>query len=155
MPAAPDGVAEVLQASLRLHWSQAEMYDAQSVHFTRWGYPKLGETWAGYAAEERGHIKALSERLEFYDIQPEVDHEFLSWPRHDFEGILTSNYDADVEAAAAERAGFLLCTEVGDPNSAHIFRKLRKGSEESMANIEAIRLVIEQIGIDNYLANQV
>ena len=99
--------------------------------------------------------KALSERLEFYDIQPEVDHEFLSWPRHDFEGILTSNYDADVEAAAAERAGFLLCTEVGDPNSAHIFRKLRKGSEESMANIEAIRLVIEQIGIDNYLANQV
>ena len=155
MPEPLNGVIEVLQASLRLHWSQAEMYDLQAVHFARWGYEKLAAAWAGYAAEERGHIKKLSKRLEFFDVQPATDYSHIEWPRHDFEGILTSNYEADLSAAEAERAGFMACTEVGDSTSAKIFTKLRKGSEDSLANIEAIRMVIEQVGLENYLTNQV
>jgi bacterioferritin len=155
MPQPLEGVVEALQASLALHWSQAEMYDLQSVHLTRWGYPKLGETWASYAAEERGHIKRLSERLEFFDVQPSPAHQPPETCRHDFEEVLDDNYEADLQAAEVERQGFLLCNAVGDSTSAKIFAKLHLGSEESMANIEAIRKVIEQIGLDNYLANQV
>jgi bacterioferritin len=155
MPQPLDGVIDALQASLRLHWSQAAMYDMQAVHLTRWGYSKLGETWASYAAEERGHIKMLSERIEFFDIQPTTEFDQPELPRHDFEAILDVNYAADVTAAEVERSGFLTCMEIGDSTSTKIFTKLRRGSEDSMANIEAIRRVIEQIGADNYLANQV
>ena len=155
MPQPLEGVVDALQASLALHWSQAEMYDLQSSHLTRWGYAKLGETWAAYASEERGHIKTLSERLEFFDVQPSPTHGEPELPRHDFEAILDSNYDADVQAAEVERAGYMTCDAVGDSVSAKIFTKLRRGSEDSMAGIEAIRKVIEQIGLDNYLANQV
>ena len=154
MPQPLEGVVEALQASLALHWSQAEMYDLQSVHLTRWGYPKLGETWASYAAEERSHIKKLSERLEFFDVQPSPAHEEPPTPRHDFEAILASNYDGDLAAVEVERAGFLQCLAVGDAISAKLFTKLLRGSEDSLANIEAIRRVIEQLGLDNYLANQ-
>jgi len=155
MPQPLDGVVDALQASLALHWTQAEMYDLQAVHLTRWGYGKLGETWASYAAEERGHIKKLSERLEFFDVQPSPTHDEPELPRHDFESILDVNYDADMTAAEVERAGFMTCIAVGDSVSAKIFMKLRRGSEDSMAGIEAIRKVIEQIGAENYLANQV
>jgi bacterioferritin (cytochrome b1) len=155
MPAPLNGVVEALQLALRLHWGQAEMYDLQATHFGRWGYGKLAVAWAAYAAEERGHIKTLSERLEFFDAAPATDFDHLSWPRHDVEGILDSNYDTDVVAADAEQAGFLLCTTLGDSTSAKIFANLRRGSEDSMANIEAIRLVISQIGLENYLTNQV
>ena len=155
MPTPLEGVVDALQLSLQLHWAQAEMYDLQAVHFARWGYGKLASAWASYAAEERGHIKTLSERLEFFDMQPETNFSHLLWPRHDFEGILDSNYETDMNAAAAEQAGFLTCTQVGDSTSAKIFTKLRRGSEDSMANIEAVRLVISQIGLENYLTNQV
>lgn len=155
MPQPLEGVVDALQASLALHWSQAEMYDLQAVQFTRWGYPKLGEVWAGYATEERGHIKMLSERLEYFDVQPSPEHKPPELPRHDFEAILDSNYEADLVAAETERAGYMTCVEIGDSTSAKIFQKLRAGSEESLANIEAIRKVVEQIGLDNYLANQV
>ena len=155
MPQPLDGVIDALQASLRLHWSQAAMYDMQAVHLTRWGYPKLGETWASYAAEERGHIKTLSERLEFFDVQPSTEYDQPELPRHDFEAILDVNYAGDIAAAEVERSGFVTCTTVGDSTSAKIFAKLKRGSEDSAANIEAIRRVIEQIGTDNYLANQV
>jgi bacterioferritin len=155
MPQPLDGVVDALQASLALHWSQAEMYDLQSVHLTRWGYPKLGKTWASYAKEERGHIKMISERLEFFDVQPSPAHEQPETCRHDFNEVLDDNYEADLQAAEVERQGFLTCIGIGDSTSAKIFAKLRRGSEDSLANIEAIRLVIEQIGLDNYLANQV
>jgi bacterioferritin (cytochrome b1) len=155
MPKPLDGVVDALQASLALHWSQAEMYDLQAVQFTRWGYPKLGETWASYAAEERGHVKMISERLEMFDVQPSPVHSAPELPRHDFDAILDVNYEADLLAAATERAGYMTCASVGDAISAKIFTKLVRGSEDSLANIEAIRTVIEQIGLDNYLASQV
>jgi hypothetical protein len=96
----------------------------------------------------------LMERLEFYDASPDLEHGVTEWPRHDFEGILVSNYEGDEAAAAVERSGFTTCTEAGDAITAKIFTKLLRGSEDSMANIEAIQKVIEQIGAENYLANQ-
>jgi bacterioferritin (cytochrome b1) len=143
-----------MQASLRLHLSQAEAYQSQSQHFSRWGYPALGKTWAKYAEEERAHAAALVERLEFFDVAPTLAHEPVEWPRNDFEGILASNYEGDEVAVGVERGGFLACMTVGDAESAKIFAELLRGSEDSMANIEAIQKVIEQIGVDNYLANQ-
>lgn len=150
-----DGIVTALQNSLVLHWSQAEMYAAQSAHFAAWGYQTLAETWAAYAAEEREHIRMISSRLETFDEQPEIEHDATVWPRHDFVGILDTNYFADTDALNTERAGYSQSLAVGDPLSANLFAILAKGSEESMAGINAIRSTIEQIGLDNYLALQV
>ena len=154
MPAPLEGVVDILQSSLKLHLSQGEAYKAQAEHFTRWGYPALGKTWGEYAEEELTHAKMLLARLEFFDASPDLDHAVIEWPRHDFEGILASNYEGDEAAAAVERGGFVTCTTVGDAVTAKIFTKLLRGSEDSMANIEAIQKIIEQIGAENYLANQ-
>jgi bacterioferritin len=154
MPAPFEGVVDILNASLKLHLSQGEAYSVQSAHFTRWGYPALGKTWGKYAEEELGHAKMLMERLEFFDASSDLEHGVTEWPRHDFEGILVSNYEGDESAAAVERSGFITCMEAGDAVTAKIFTKLLRGSEDSMAAIEAIQKVIEQIGAENYLANQ-
>jgi hypothetical protein len=150
-----DDIVPALQASLKLHFSQWEAYEGQANHFERWGYSQLAKLWFAYAKEERGHARTLIERLEFYDIAPDLAHDPIVWPRHDFEGILGSNYESDRQSAEAERAGYVTCEEAGDASGATIFRELLKGSEDSMAGIEATRKTIEQIGLDNYLANKV
>jgi bacterioferritin (cytochrome b1) len=94
------------------------------------------------------------ERLEFFDAQPTYEFEQPIWPRHDFEGILEVNYTFDQTAANAERSGYTLCVGLGDAVSAEVFADLLAGSEEGMAHIEAVRMVIDEIGLDNYLANQ-
>ena len=81
-----------------------------------------------------------------------IRHHFPNF--HDFEGILVSNYEGDEAAAAVERSGFMTCNSVGDAITSKIFTKLLRGSEDSMAAIEGIQKVIEQIGAENYLANQ-
>lgn len=145
-------IIEALQAGLALHLSQAEAYEAQAVHFERWGYPGLAKSWREYAAEERQHEALCLQRLEFFDVAPDMAHETIEWPRHDFLGILDQNYATDSMAAETERAGYLAANEIGDVDTAKIFAELLHGSEDGMAHIEAIRSVISQIGIDNYLA---
>lgn len=155
MPSAPDGVINALQASVRLHMTAIESYQAQAEHFARWGYAKLGEKYRGEAEEERGHLKKCLERLEYYDEQPAYDHDEPNWPRHDYEGILAANLELEMTAMKVERANVLVCRAAGDELSAELFADLLEGSEGSVAEIEAIQKVLEQIGTDNYLANQV
>ena len=155
MPQAPDGVIDALQASVRLHMTAIEHYQSQAEHFDRWGYGKLADTGRGEAEEERRHLHEVQARLEYYDVQPAFDHDQPDWPRHDFEGILAANLSLESNAAEVERATVLACRAVGDEISAVIFTQLLEGSEEAVAEIEATQRVIEQIGLDNYLANQV
>ena len=155
MPQAPEGVIDALQASVRLHMTAVEHYQSQAEHFDRWGYAKLSDTSRGEAEEERRHLHEVQARLEYYDEQPAFDHDQPDWPRHDFEGILAANLALETAAADVERANVAACRNVGDEISAVLFTQLLEGSEEAVAAIEAKQRVIEQIGLDNYLANQV
>jgi len=155
MPPAPEGVIDALQSSVRLHLLAIENYQSQAEHFDRWGYGKLAAGYRADVEEERGHLHEVQARLEFYDVQPTYDHDQPDWPRHDFDGVLAANLSLEMAAAEVERANVLTCRAAGDELSAKIFAKLLKGSEASVAEIEATQRVIEQIGIDNYLANQV
>lgn len=153
----PDGnsqVIESLQASLRLHWSAIEAYSLMAAHYAAWGFPKLAERYASDAEEERSHAKKLMARLEFFDVDPAVDHESVLWPRHDFVGALGVAYEMEVQSASLERSGYTIALAADDPVTADLFRENLVDSEDSINQIEAIRDVIDQIGADNFLANQ-
>ena len=163
MPEAPVGASKTsvlsveaaLQLSAGLHWLAIEQYAAQAVHFVRSGYPKLAADAAADAEEERGHLKAVLERLEFYDISPSYEHDKPEWPRHDYEGILSANYALELKAMNAERGNVIVARGASDELSALVFAELLAGSEEAVAKIEATRKLIEQIGLDNYLAAKI
>jgi bacterioferritin len=155
MPQAPEGVIDALQASVRMHMTAMEHYQSQAEHFDRWGYGKLADAGRYEVEEERRHLHEVQARLEYYDVQPAFDHDQPDWPRHDFEGILAANLALEMAAAETERANVAACRAVGDEVTAVIFTQLLEGSEEAVAAIEAKQRVIEQIGLDNYLANQV
>lgn len=154
MPKPMPGVVDALNAGLRNHWTQILLYESQAAHFARWGYKRLGEAFLAYAEEERGHARKCVQRLEFFDAQPTYEFEQPLWPRHDFEGILEVNYTFEMTTANTERSGYTLCVGLGDAVTAEVFADLLKGSEDGMAEIEAQRLVIDQIGLDNFLADQ-
>lgn len=148
-------VIAALQLSRRLHLTAIEQYQDQAVHFLRWGYSKLAAETEADVEEERGHLKVITARLEFYDVEPECREEEPEWPRHDYEGILDANYALEYGAMNAERSNVIVARNAGDEVTAKIFAKLLKGSEASVSEIEATKKQIEQIGLDNYLAKKV
>jgi bacterioferritin len=153
MPQGNPQVIESLQSSLRLHWAAIEAYLSQSVHFATYGYPKLAAKLAHEADDETDHAKRLLERLEFFNVTPDVDHDPAVWPRHDFPGVLDANYEMETQAATVERSGYTIALASDDPLTADVFRQNLASSEASLIEIEAIQEMIGQIGLDNYLAN--
>ena len=163
MPSAPlsapiasvGNVVDALHLSRRLHLTAIEQYQDQAVHFRRWGYTKLATEAEADVEEEREHLKVITARLEYYDVGCECDHESPEWPRHDYEGILDANYALESGAMNAERANVIVARNAGDEITAGIFASILAGSEASVSAIEATKKQIEQIGLDNYLANKV
>lgn len=155
MPQAAETVIAALQASASFHMTAIENYQAQAEHFDRWGYTKLATKFRGDVEEERDHLRKVQARLEFFDVQPTCDRVEPEWPRHDLEGVLAANLSLEMGAAEVERANILASRAVGDEISALIFADLLAGSEDAIKQIEATQRVLEQIGLDNYLANQV
>ena len=148
-------IVSALQLSRSLHLTAVKQYQAQAEHFRRWGYSKLAAAADADVAEEMGHLKLVTSRLEYYDAEPGYGHDAPEWPRHDYEGALDANYDLEFRAAAVERANVLVARSVGDEVSAKIFAELLEGSEASVSEIEADKRLIETIGLDNFLANKV
>lgn len=152
MPTASSDVVDALQTSCRLHLTAVEHYAGLADHLARWGYEKLGERYREDAGEERDHLRAVMSRLEYFDVAPSLDHKMPAWPRHDYPGILAASLVLEGSSAAAERANILACRKAGDEQSALVFVELLAGSEASILKIEATQKVIEEIGLDNYLA---
>lgn len=152
MPAAPTEIVDALQASCRLHLTAIDHYTSLAAHLERWGYRLLGERFRADAKEERGHLRLVMERLEYFDVAPALDHKLASWPRHDYAGILNANLLLETAAAAVERANIAVSREAGDEQTALVFVTLLAGSERSVLEIEAAKQIIVEIGLDNYLA---
>jgi len=151
-----DEVIDALQTVVSLHLKAIETYQSQSSHFERWGYSILAEEFAGYVEEERAHLKWAMDRVEFYKVVPTTEHPGPEdWPPNDFLGILASNYKLEQAAADAERAAIATCRDAGDEVSAIGLVPLLSDSENALKEIEATNLVIEQIGLDNFLSVKV
>lgn len=156
MPAsAAPAVVDCLQNAVSLHLTAVEHYATIAEHLDRAGYHKLGDRFRNDAEEERGHLKKAVERLEYYQTAPVLTHAAPTYPRYDVPGILAASLTLEESAAAAERQHVTECRAAGDELSALVFAELLAGSEESIKNLEADRFVIGQIGLDNWLANQV
>lgn len=155
MPTAPSEIIDALQSSIRLHWTAVENYETQGLHLARWGYHALGKRFLADAEEERGHLRNVIDRAEYFDAAPSFVHQFPTWPRHDVPGILSYNLELERKAAEVERANVLAARSVGDELSAGVFASLLEGSEASIREIEADLRVIDAIGLDNWLANLV
>lgn len=154
MPVAPANSIAALQKSVGLHLTAVEHYATVAEHLDRIGYGKLGSRFRDDAEEERGHLKACIERLEFYNVAPALEHAAPAWPRLDVAGILTASLAFETAAAEVERQNILDARAAGDEVTALVFVELLKGSEESIKHIEADKLVISQVGLDNWLSNQ-
>lgn len=154
MPSGQPEVIDALRASLRLHWEAIEFYAAYSAWIAP-QYSKLGEKYAADADEERGHAKLVLDRLRFFGEPGVFDHADPEVPTAGYAEFLTEALALEQRAAAVEQESVAACRAAGDERSALVFVELLEGSEASILEIESTLHTIEEIGLDNLLANLV
>jgi bacterioferritin len=119
-----------------------------------WGYGELGKTIQARAITEMKHAERLIARILFLEGRPIVSN--LN-PMHigaDVAAQHKNDWQAERDAIEAYNEGIRLAVEVGDNGTRELLKSILVDEEDHIDWIEAQRDQIAQMGIENYLAQQ-
>jgi bacterioferritin len=147
-------VIRQLNAALSSELSAIVQYMTQSEMCGNWGYARLGGLTKARAIEEMRHAEGLIERIIFLDAAPAIEVALTpkigATVQQQLEIDLKDEQDAVREYNDAAR----LCAEAGDEGSRVLFQSMIRDEERHVDFLEAQLHSIKEMGIANYLSQQ-
>jgi bacterioferritin len=142
---------EVLKAELTAinqYFLHAEMCE-------NWGYKKLSSVTRKESIEEMRHAESLMERILYLDGTPTMNELFPLRIGNSVKDQLQNDLQLEYEAVARLNRGVKTCEAAGDNGSRELVVKILTDEEHHVDYLEAQLHIIQEIGIENYLAQQI
>jgi bacterioferritin len=143
-----------LNAALLSELTAIVQYMTQSELCQGWGYKKLGDLTKARAIEEMRHAEGLIERIIFLEGTPSSDvalkPQFGATVQEQIEIDLKDEQDAVRQYNAASR----ICDQAGDGGTKALFDRMIGDEERHADFLEAQVHAIKDLGVANYLAQQ-
>ncbi len=144
----------ILNQRLADELTAINQYMVHSEMCENWGYANLHITIRKQAMDEMHHAEWLIERIIFLDGSPTVSKlNNIKIGKTVLEMISNDNKD-EQDAVLNYNEAIKLAREVNDQGTADLLTKILKMEEGHVDWAEMQREQIEQMGIENYLANQ-
>jgi bacterioferritin len=148
-------VIEVLNEVLTAELTSINQYFVHGEMCENWGYERLHKIIRKHSIGEMKHAEELIERVLFLEGIPNVQRLWKISIGENVQEILKADYALELEALPRLNAGIELCREAGDNNSRHLLEEILEEEEDHVDWLEAQLSLIEQVGIQNYLAQQI
>jgi len=147
-------VITLLNDALKAELTAISQYFLHAEMNENWGYERISKQIKRNAIDEMKHAEALIERILFLEGMPQMAQllplKIGSTVKAQFENDLAAEQGAVAMYNAAANA----CAAAGDNGSKELFEKLL-GDEEGHGDwLETQLGLIEQLGLQNYLAQQ-
>ena len=142
---------EVLKAELTAinqYFLHAEMCE-------HWGYQKLAAFTRKESIEEMRHAEVLMERILYLDGTPTMHELFPLRIGRNVKEQIENDLQLEYEAVPRLNRGIELAQSVGDNGSRELLLKILTDEEHHVDYLEAQLHVIQEVGIENYLAQQI
>jgi bacterioferritin len=120
-----------------------------------WGYAELHKAIEKQAIDEMRHAEWLISRILFLEGSPTVSKLNPIRIGKTAKEMIVSGYEAELTAVKHYNAAIKLAAEVGDNGTRDLLTKILKMEEDHIDWAEAQLDQIAQMGLENYLANQV
>lgn len=149
-----DDVIELLNEVLTAELTAINQYFVHAKMCRNWGYQRLADHVRAESIDEMRHAELLMDRILYFGGVPNVQRLF---PLHVGETVAEQfESDLQVEYDAVERLnrGVALCVERGDNGTRELLADLLVAEEEHIDWLETQQEAIRQIGIEQYLAQQ-
>ena len=147
-------VLKVLQEMLTEELGAILQYIMHAEMCENWGYERLSKQTKKEAINEMGHAEKLIERILFLEGMPNVGElpklNIGKDVKHQFEDDLA----LEASAVAAYNEAIATCRNAGDNASADFLKPILADEEEHVDYFEEQLGLIEQLGLQNYLAQQ-
>ena len=150
-----DRIIERLNALLADELTAINQYMVQSEMCSNWGYERLHKATEKRAIQEMKHAEKLIGRIIFLEGSPTVSKLNKIEIGADVEAQHKNDWKAEEGAVRAYNESVRLAVEVGDNGTRELLDSILKDEEEHIDWIEAQLDQIKQMGIQNYLVEQV
>ena len=144
----------VLNQLLADELTAVSQYMVHSEMCDNWGYEKLHKAIENQAKDEMHHAEWLIQRIIFLEGMPIVSKLNPMKIGASVLEMITNDQDAELGAVRAYNAAIALAHEVNDQASVDLLIRILKMEEGHEDWAEIQRDQIEQMGLQNYLANQ-
>jgi bacterioferritin len=149
-----DKLIAVLNELLADELTAINQYVVHGEMCSNWGYERLHEMAEERSRDEMRHAETLIERVLFLEGQPIVSELNPIHIGPDVEKQHRNDAAAEQTAIQAYNNGIRLAVEVGDNGTRELLESILKDEEEHLDLLEAQFDQIGQMGIQNYLAQQ-
>ena len=119
-----------------------------------WKYDKLGDFIKKQSIDEMKHAEKLIERILFLDGTPNLTREIKLTVGQTVKAQLASDLKLEIGAVASYNHAIEVARAAGDNVSAELFQTLLKDEEGHVDWVEAQLHLIEDIGYERYLGQQ-
>jgi bacterioferritin len=144
----------VLNQLLADELTAINQYMVHSEMCDNWGYAKLHKAIEGQAKDEMHHAEWLIQRILFLEGTPIVSRLNPIKIGAMVLEMIAGDQDAEVSAVRAYNAAIAQGHEVGDQATVDLLTRILRMEEGHVDWAEMQRAQVEQMGLENYLANQ-
>lgn len=147
-------VIAALSEALKAELTAINQYFCHAEMCENWGYENLGKITKGHAMGEMKHAEALIERILFLDSTPNMSAYFKIKIGSSVKQQLEFDLALELDAIPRLNAGIATCVAEGDNGSRDLLESILKDEEEHVDYLEAQLHMVSEMGLQNYLAEQ-
>ncbi|HOD43637.1 MAG TPA: bacterioferritin [Anaerolineaceae bacterium] len=150
-----DRIIAFLNDLLKEELTAISQYMLHSVMCEDWGYEKLHDVIEHRAIEEMKHAEMLMERLLFLEGKPILSELNKLHVGDAVDVQFQFDHESEIGAVKLYNDGIRLAVEVGDNGTRELFETILKDEENHVDWLESQLDQIDQMGLPNYLTEQV
>jgi bacterioferritin len=147
-------VIAVLNEVLKAELTAINQYFLHAEMCENWGYEKLAKHTRKESIEEMQHAEKLMERILLLDGSPNMSDYFKINIGQNVKAQLQNDLNVEYEAVKRLNKGVATCVAVGDNGSRELLESILTDEEEHIDWLEAQLHATGEMGIENYLAQQ-
>jgi len=142
---------EVLKAEL----TAINQYFLHAKMCESWGYQRLAALDRQESIEEMHHADILMQRILFLEGIPNMTELFPIKVGPDVKAQLENDLALELDAVPRLNEAIKVATHVGDNGSRELFKQILLDEEHHIDYLEGQLHIVEEIGLDKYLAQQI
>jgi bacterioferritin len=148
-------VLEYLQEVLTAELTAINQYFLHAEMLENWGYERLAKITRKESIEEMQHAEALLHRMLYLDGTPNMARLFDLHIGQNVKQMFQNDLELEYKAVPRLNKAINAAVEAGDNGSRDLFESILKDEEHHVDFLEAQLHMIEEMGYENYLAQQI
>ena len=148
-------ILDILNDVLTAELTAINQYFVHGEMCENWGYHRLQHEIRLHSIGEMKHAEEVIERILFLEGIPNMQRLGKINIGESVPEQLKVDLALEMDAVKRLNEGIEQCRELDDNNSRHLLEEILEDEEEHIDWIEAQLALIEQVGVQNYLAQQI